>query len=72
MIAHKWLPVTFRSILFAYEEIDVVLHVSELFRHCLQHTFNVLVRGFVEVHVVAFFSVHETGVPTCTQSWIYS
>ena len=53
---------TFRSVLIFFDTIDVLLHVSELFHHCLQHTFNLPVRGFIEVHVVTFLCLHETGL----------
>lgn len=49
------------SILFVYEEIDVVLHVSELFLHFLQHTVNLLVRGFVDT-LLHFFPFTRPGL----------
>ena len=60
----KWnkLWLTLLNTLVPYQHVHIILKLNEASVYFLQEIFNLVVRGFIEVHVVTFLCLYETRV----------
>lgn len=63
-ITIKWnkLWLTLLNTLVPYQHVHIILKLNEASVYFLQEIFNLVVRGFIEVHVVTFLCLYETRV----------